>query len=438
MISFDPTLVGIVGFIIFLVLLMTTGLPIGVCMALVGFLGIWMISGWEVALSSLYQLPFGAVASWLLSVIPMFVLMGYIAFYSGFAKDAYDAAYKWVGRLPGGLAVATLIGAALFGACSGSSVAATATLGKLALPEMERYKYDRRLAAGTVAMGGTLDALIPPSILLVLYGVVTEQSISALLIAGILPGILSMACFILLVVARAWVRPALAPRGEKFSWREKLVGLKGVIGIAIIFFAVIGGLYTGTLTPTEAGAVGAFVMFILALGMRRLSWKNFKEVTTQSLKVYSTIFLIILGAYIFVRFLALTRLPINFAAWVVSLPVHPMVVYLGIIVAYLILGCFMDAIGLLLLTVPFIFVPMKALGFDLIWFGIIVVKMLEIGLLTPPVGIQTYVLKSVAPYLTLKDIVWGFTPFLLVDLFIVIGLLTLFPQIATILPSMMK
>ena len=186
---------------------MTTGLPIGVCMALVGFLGIWMISCWEVALSSLYQLPFGAVASWFLSVIPMFVLMGYIAFYSWFAKDAYDAAYKWVGRLPGGLAVATLIGAALFGACSGSSVAATATLGKLALPEMERYKYDRRLAAGTVAMGGTLDALIPPSILLVLYGVVTEQSISALLIAGILPGLLSMACFILLVVAIAWARP---------------------------------------------------------------------------------------------------------------------------------------------------------------------------------------------------------------------------------------
>ena len=438
MISLDPTLAGIAGFIIFLVLLMTTGMPIGVCMALVGFLGIWTISGWEVALSSLYQLPFGAVASWLLSVIPMFVLMGYIAFYSGFAKDAYDAAYKWVGRLPGGLAVATLIGAALFGACSGSSVAATATLGKLALPEMERYKYDRRLAAGTVAMGGTLDALIPPSILLVLYGVVTEQSISELLIAGILPGILSMGCFILLVVARAWARPELAPRGEKFSWRERLVGLKGVIGIAVIFVAVIGGLYTGTLTPTEAGAVGAFVMFILALGMRRLSWQNFKEVTTQSLKVYSTIFLIVLGAYIFVRFLALTRLPVSFSAWIVSLPVHPMVVYLGIIVAYLILGCFMDAIGLLLLTVPFIFVPMKALGFDLIWFGIIVVKMLEIGLLTPPVGIQTYVLKSVAPYLTLKDIVWGFTPFLLVDLFIVIGLLTLFPQIATILPSMMK
>jgi TRAP-type C4-dicarboxylate transport system permease large subunit len=192
------------------------------------------------------------------------------------------------------------------------------------------------------------------------------------------------------------------------------------------------------LTPTEAGAVGAFVMFILALSMKRLNWENFKEITAQSLKVYSTIFLIVLGAYIFVRFLALTRLPVDFAAWVVGLPVDPMVVYLGIIMAYLILGCFMDAIGLLLLTVPFIFVPMKTLGFDLIWFGIIVVKMLEIGLLTPPVGIQTYVLKSVAPYLTLRDIVRGFMPFLLVDIFIVIGLLTLFPQIATFLPSMMK
>jgi len=399
MINLDPALLGVLSFIAFIALLIL-GLPIGMAMALMGFCGIWMMKGSTVALNALFQLPFSAISSWLLSVIPMFILMGYIAFYAGFTRDAYDAAYKWVGRFPGGLAIATLIGAALFGACSGSSVAATAALGKVALPEMERYHYDRRLAAGTVAMGGTLDALIPPSILLVLYGVITEESIAKLLIAGILPGILSMVCFILLVIFRVLLRPELAPRGEKFSWKERFLSLKGTIGIGIIFVAIIGGLYTGIFTPTEAGAVGAFACLILSLVMRRMEWMNFQKVVYDSLKVFSSIFLIIL--------------------------------------VYLILGCFMDALGLLFLTVPFIFPAVVALGFNPIWFGIIVVKMLEIGLITPPVGIQAYVLKSVAPNISLSDIFRGFLPFFLVDLFIVIGLLTLFPQIVTFLPSMMK
>jgi len=438
MIGLDPATIGILGFFIFIVLI-SLGLPIGIGMAVVGFLGIWAMKGSAVALNALYQLPYSAISSWLLSVIPMFVLMGYIAFYSGFTRDAYDTAYKWVGRLPGGLAIATLIGAALFGACSGSSVAATAALGKVALPEMERHNYDRKLAAGTVAMGGTLDALIPPSILLVLYGVITEESIAKLLIAGILPGILSMLCFILLVFFRVILRPQLAPRGERFSWKERLLSLKGGVGIGIIFMAIIGGLYTGIFTPTEAGAIGACSCLILSLTMRRMNWENFKEVIYESLKVFSSIFLIILGAYIFVRFLALSRIPVAFSEFVVALPVHRMWIYAGIIVVYLILGCFMDALGLLFLTVPFIFPSVMALGFDPIWFGIIVVKMLEIGLITPPVGIQAYVLKSVAPpNITLGDIFRGFLPFFLVDLFIVIGLLTLFPQIVTFLPSMMK
>ena len=437
MISLDPTLIGILGFIVFIALL-AIGLPIGIGMAVVGFWGIWTLKGSAVALNALYQIPYSAVASWLLSVLPMFIFMGYIAFYAGFAKDAYGVAYKWFGRLPGGLAIATLMGAAAFGACSGSSVAATAALGKLAFPEMERYHYDRKLAAGTVAMGGTLAALIPPSILLVLYGVTTEESIAKLLIAGILPGLLSMFCFILLVVGIVIFRPQLAPPGESFSWKEKLLSLKGIGGILIIFVAISGGIYAGIFTPTEAGAVGAFTCLILALLMRRINWHLFKEMVYESLRVNATIFLIILGAYIFVRFLALTRLPVNFAEWIVTFQVHRMVIYAGIIVAYLILGCFMDAIGLLMLTVPFIFPSVVALGFDPIWFGIIVVKMLEIGLITPPVGIQTYVLKSVVPGLTLREIIIGFIPFFFVDLFIVVGLLTLFPQIATFLPSMMK
>ncbi len=418
--------------------MMVIGVPIGIGMGVVGFAGIWAIRGWPVALNALYQLPYSAVSNWLLSVIPMFIFMGYIAFHAGFARDAYETAYRWVGKMPGGLAVATLIGGALFGACSGSSVAATAAIGKLCLPEMERHGYDRKLAAGTAAMSGPLDALIPPSILLVLYGVITEENVAKLLIAGILPGILSMLAFIVLVIVRVKLNPSLAPAGESFSWKEKLVSLKGTIGIGIVFTTIIGGLYAGVFTPTEAGAVGACASLILALIMKRVNWKAFREVTYESLKVYSSIFMIILGAYIFVRFLALTRLPIAFSEFIVELPIHPMLIFAGIIGVYLILGCFMDALGLLFLTIPFIFAPMVKLGFDPIWFGIIVVKMLEIGLITPPVGIQAYVLKGVAPHLSMDDIFRGFVPFFLVDLFIVVGLLTLFPQIVTILPSMMK
>lgn len=433
----DPTWIGILGFFVFIGLLMM-GLPIGVGMALVGFCGIWAMKGSGAALNALYQIPYSAIASWLLSVLPMFIFMGYIAFFAGFARDAFVAAYRWFGRFPGGLAITTLVGAAAFGACSGSSVAATAALGKLAFPEMERYKYDRRLAAGTVAMGGTLAALIPPSILMVLYGVTTEESIAKLLIAGILPGLLSMFCFILLVVGIVVFRPQLAPPGESFSWKEKFVSLKGVGGILIIFISISGGIYAGVFTPTEAGAMGALTCLVLALGMRRLNWKVVKEILHESLRVNANIFLIVLGAYIFVRFLALTRLPVFLSEWVIALQVSPLVVFLCILMAYLILGCFMDAIGLLMLTVPFIFPSVVGLGFNPIWFGVIVVKMLEIGLLTPPVGIQAYVLKSVVPGLTLREIFVGFLPFFLTDLFVVLGLLIFFPQIATFLPSKMR
>lgn len=248
---------------------------------------------------------------------------------------------------------------------------------------------------------------------MVLYGVTTEQSIAKLLIAGILPGLLSMACFILLVIGIVIFRPHLAPPGKDFTWKEKIVSLKGVSGILIIFICISGGIYAGVFTPTEAGAVGAGTCLILAWAMKRLSWPLFKEIIQESLRVNATIFLIILGAYIFVRFLALTRLPVTLSEWIVNLHLSPLSVYLGILIAYLILGCFMDAIGLLMLTVPFIFPSIVALGFNPIWFGVIVVKMLEIGLLTPPVGIQAYVLKSVVPGLTLRDIFLGFLPFFL-------------------------
>lgn len=437
MISLDPNWIGACGFVVFLVLLFM-GVPIGIGMATVGFLGIVALKGFGPALNAFFTIPYSATASWLLSVIPMFILMGSIAFYAGFTRDAYNSAYRWVGKYPGGLSVATLMGAAAFGACSGSSIAATAALGRLALPEMERFGYDRRLAAGVVAMGGTLSALIPPSILLVIYGIITEVSIGKLLIAGIVPGILSMAVFALLVIVWAWAKPEHAPRGEVFSLGERIRSLKDVGGILLLFACVTGGIYSGVFTATEAGAVGAFVVLALAAAMRRVSWATFKEMIAETLRVVSSIFVIVLGAYVFIQFLALTRLPVEFGQWVVGLPVHKVWIIIGTVIVYLILGCFLDALGLILLTVPFMSPALFALGFDPIWFGVLVVKLVEIGLLTPPVGIQAYVLKGVAPGFSLKEIFTGFIPFFIVDIFCTIGLLIAFPKIVTFLPALMK
>jgi len=436
MIHLDPTLIGLLGMAIFVTLLIL-GIPIGIGMATIGFAGIVALKGFNVGLNALFTIPYSASASWILSVIPMFVMMGSLAFSAGFTKDAYNAAFKWVGRLPGGLSVATLLASAAFGACSGSSIATTAAMGKTAIPEMLRYGYNKRLAAGVCAMAGPIDALIPPSILLVIYGVLVEESIGKLLIAGTIPGILSMVLFIFVVITWAIIKPDHAPRGESFTWKERLFSLKNVVSIFLIFICVFAGLLFGVFTPTEAGAVGAFFIFLIALLMKRLNWSILKEVVGDTLKVTSYIFFIIIGAYIFIQFLALSRLPVVFGEWVVGLPIHRMFIMFGVIIVYLILGCFLDALGLILLTVPFISQAIFKLGFDPIWFGVMVVTLVEIGLITPPVGIQAYVLKGVAPQLSLQDIFMGFIPFFLVDLFLVIGLLLAFPGIATFLTTFM-
>ena len=436
MINLDPSIIAILGVLVFILLLLM-GVSIGIAMAIVGFAGIVVLKGFTIALATLFIIPYSSTASWLLSVIPMFILMGSIAFHCGFTRDAYNTAYRWVGRFPAGLAVATLIGAAAFGACSGSSVAATAALGKLALPEMIKYGYNKKLAAGVVAMGGTLAALIPPSILMVIYGIVTEVDIGKLLIAGILPGVLSMALFALLAVVWASFRPGDAPRGEKFSSKEKIVSLPKMSGILVLFLIVAGGILSGLFTPTEAGAVGAFVILIMAIMIRRFNWGIFKEVIFESLRVVSSIFLILVGAYIFIQFVALSRAPVVFAEWVAGFHFHRIIIIVGIIIVYLILGCFIDALGMILLTVPFISPTIFALGFDPIWFGVMVVKLVEIGALTPPVGIQSYVLKGVAPEIPLRDIFLGFVPFIIVDILLFMGLIIAFPQIATFLPSLM-
>lgn len=431
----SATLIAVLALVLFLIIL-AIGVPIGIAMGLVGFLGILVLRG-DAAFATLFTIPYSSMASWSLSVIPMFLLMGYVGFHAGFTKDAYDTAYKWLGRFPGGLAIATLFGGAAFGACSGSSIAATAALGKIAIPEMERMKYDLKLACGTAALAGTLDALIPPSILLVLYGIAAEQSVGKLLIAGTVPGIFCMLTFSALILVRAIINPAIAPRGEKTSAREKMASLKYTAPLVLIFLVVVAGLYTGVFTPTEAGATGAMAILVIAVGMGRIGWEKLKESVMETVRVTCSIFVIVLGAYIFVQFLAMSRLPISFAEWVVTLPVHRMWILIGVLGVYLVLGCFLDALGLILLTVPFIFPAIKAMGFDPIWFGVIVVKMVEIGLLTPPVGIQTYVLKGVVPHIPLETIFKGIFPFFIVDLFVNIGLMIVFPGIVLFLPNQM-
>ncbi len=436
MFQMDPTIIGIFGFVFFL-LLLAIGTPVGIGMAVVGFTGIVVSKGVNIALNTLYMVPYSATSSWLLAVIPMFVLMGEIAYFAGFTKDAYQTAYRWVGRMPGGVAIATLMGAAAFGACSGSSVATTAALGKVSLPEMKKYGYGDKLAAGVVGMGGTLSALIPPSIVLVIYGVITEENIGKLLVAGIIPGLMTLVFFAILVVVWAKIIPDHAPQGESFSWRERFISLKDSFPILTVFITVTGGIYTGVFTPSEAGAVGALVVLVMSVALKRNSWLTFKEIIGDTLRVVSSIFLIVIGAYVFIQFLAITRLPINFSEWIIGLNLDRMTILFGIIVVYLTMGCFLDAMGLILLTVPFIAPTVFALGFDSIWFGVIVVKLVEIGLLTPPVGIQAYVLKGVAPDLPLSTIFKGFLPFFAVDLLFTIGLLIIFPQLATFLTTFM-
>lgn len=417
--------------------MLVIGLPIGISMGIMGFVGLLALRGFGGALTSLFTIPYSSAASWSLSVIPMFVLMGYLTFYSGFAEDAYNTAYKWVGRLPGGIAIATLIGSGFFAAASGSSIAATATLGKMSLPQMQRFNYDTKLSVGCVAIGGTIAAVIPPSIMLVLFGIVTEQSVGRLLIAGIFPGILTVVVYCLLVFVRAKLNPRLAPRGETFPWAERFKSLPGLVGIIVIFGITIGGIYAGIFTPTEAGSLGAFVALVMALAMRRMNGGKFRDSVTETLRVTCSIFLIIIGAYIFIQFLAISRLPIMFGEWIVGLPVPHFVVFIGVVILYLILGMFLEAIGNLLLTVPFIFFAMQALGFDGIWLGVIVVKLIELGMITPPVGLQAFILHGVAPDIPLGDIFKGFVPYFLVDLLVTIPILYIFPQIATFLPSTM-
>lgn len=427
---------GYIGIAV-LVAILFSGMAIGVVMALVGFLGFAYITGTGPALVSIGTTPYGTSSTYSLSIIPLFVLMGAFCFHSGLSKDLYYSMYKWLGHLPGGLAMATVAGCAGFAAVSGSTVATTVTMGTVALPEMRRYKYDPSLATGCIAAGGSIGILIPPSIIMVIYCILTEQSIGKLFLAGFIPGILQALFYMVTIYILCRRNPSMGPQAEKSSIAEKFVSLKGTWGVITLFILVIGGLYLGVFTPTEAAGIGAFGAMLFALGRRKLSWRGFTGSLLETGKTTAMCLLILIGANILGYFLAISRLPTELSDFVSGLEVSRLVVLGIIILVYLFLGAITSSLAMIILTVPIFFPVIMNLGFDPIWFGIIIVRVVEIGGITPPVGINVFVLKGVAKDVPMYTIFRGIVPFLIAD-FLHMILIILVPQVALLLPGLMK
>jgi len=427
------------GFVltIALIVLLLLGMPVGFVMGAIGLMGMVYILGPKSGIAILRTTPYSTVASWTMTAIPLFVLMGEFAFYSGLGHELYRTGYKWLARLPGGLAMASVVSCAGFAAVSGSGIATAATLGAVALPEMKKYKYDDALATGSIAAGGTMGILIPPSIVLIIYGLLTEQSISLLFAAGILPGILEAVFYIITIYILCKRNPLLGPPGPSTTLKEKLFSLKDSWEILFLFALVMGGLYGGVFTPTEAAGVGAFLALVFGLARRRLTPKKFKESLIESGKITSMVFVILIGAMIFGYMLSITRLPHAMASYATTAPLDRYVILIMILVVYLIFGCFLSSLAMIVLTIPVFFPVIVALKFDPIWFGILVTRLAEIGAITPPYGINVFVIKGVAKDVPITTIYRGVFPFIITDL-VHVALLICVPQISLFLPSLMQ
>lgn len=430
-----PTLAGIVGFAALFVLL-AIRVPIGLAMMIVGAGGIAILNSMTAAMNVLGSFAFAYSAVFTLSVIPLFVLMGAFASVSGMGTDMYRTAYTWVGHRRGGLAAATILACAGFAALSGSSIAAAATMGKVSLPEMERYKYNPGLATGSIAAGGTLGILIPPSTVLIVYALLTEQSVGRLFLAGFLPGLLLTLLFVATVFTVAIMNPNAGPPGERVPMRERFKVLMSSGSLIFVVLVVIGGIYAGIFTVTEAAAVGAFLTFLHALWTRRMTIARFLEALLDTVKTTAMVFFILIGAHFFAPFLALTRIPVDLADAVGNLAIPALAILLVIIAAYIVLGTFMEGFAMMVLTVPIVLPIIMTLGYDPIWFGIIMVLVLEMGLISPPVGLNVFVVKGVAPHVPLSQIYKGILPFWLA-MAVCVGLLIAFPDIALFLPNTM-
>jgi len=431
----DPFLVGLIG-IGFMFGLVLLGVRVVFAASIVGLLGLVELLGWGPAAGIVGTIPHSKSSTYALSVLPMFIFIGFLAFHAGITQQLFDASRKWLAWVPGGLAVATVMATAGFAAVSGASTATAAVFSRVAIPEMLRYGYDRKLAAGVVAAGGTLASLIPPSAILVIYAIIVEESVGALLLAGFLPGLVSAIVYALIIVAWAMYRPKEAPAMEPATWSERFKSLPGVSPILLVVAIIMSSIYYGWATPTEAGALGAMVVFVLAL-FKGTRVKTISHALMESAKLTAMIFSLIWGVLIFVRFLGFSGLPEAFTQWITSIDASPMVIMICILLAYAVLGMFMDAIGMLLLTLPVVYPAVIALGFDSIWFGIIVVKMAEVCLITPPIGLNCFVVNGVRPDIPLTDVFKGITLFFVADV-LTIALLLAFPEIVTWLPNLMR
>jgi C4-dicarboxylate transporter DctM subunit len=430
------TTIGIIGVIV-LVIFLFSRMPVGFVMGFLGFIGFSYVRGLEPGLSLIARDVFDVFSSYGLTVVPLFVFMGQVAFHSGISRRLYDSAYVLVGSRKGGLAMATVAACAGFSAISGSTNATAATMATVTLPEMKRYKYDMSLATGTVAAAGSLGILIPPSVIFIVYGILTEQSIGKLFLAGIFPGILLSILFMLTIYLRVRRRPSLAPPGPKTALREKINSFAGVLETLVIFVMVMGGIFFGIFTPTEAASAGAFLTLLIALIRKQLTWQGFVQSLADTTRISCMVMVIVTGAVIFGHFMAVTRLPYDLAAWVTSLPLPRHVIMMVIVLVYLVGGCFMDALAMIMLTIPIFFPVAEALGFDPIWFGVVIVLITEMGVVTPPVGVNVYVVYGVAKDVPLEVIFKGVLPMVLA-LLVCNLILLFFPQIALYLPSLMR
>ncbi len=432
----SPCTIGLIG-IAALILLLFARIPVGFAMAIVGFTGFVQLVNLDAALSLLARDVFSTFSSYGLTVIPLFIFMGQVSFHAGISRRLYDTAYAFIGHRPGGLAMATVGACTAFGAICGSSPATAATMATVALPEMKRYNYSMELATGAVASGGSLGMLIPPSVVFIVYGIMTEQSIGKLFMAGIFPGLLIAGLFCLAISLSCRRHPELGPSGPPTSWRNRFQSLKGTGETLLIFGLVMGGLFVGFFTPTEAGAIGALCSIGIALMGRNLTFAKLKISLFETTRTACMVMIIVTGAVIFGHFLAVTRIPYDLAGWVAALPLPRFLIMMVIITVYLIGGCFIDALALILLTVPIFYPVILALNYDPIWFGVIIVLVTQMGVISPPVGINVYVVKGVAPEIPLATIFRGVIPFLIA---LIVGsiILIAIPQISIFLPGLMS
>ena len=431
----SPVTIGIIG-ILLLFLLLALRMQIGLSMALVGFLGFAALAALKPSFAILGMEPFKIGATYSLSVIPLFILMGQFANYSKMGFDIYQTVYRWVGFLPGGLSMATVGACAGFAAISGSSLAAAATMGMVALPEMKRFNYDDALATGCVAAGGTLGILIPPSTVMIIYGILTEQPIADLFMAGIIPGILLCGLFIFTIYIMSLKYPHLGPPGPKFSFSRRVKALKRTWSFLALFLLVIGGLYTGWFTPTEAAGVGAFGAFLIVIAKKRLTRHNLGAALGETTRTTAMVFLILIGAHIFGYFLTVSQIPDQLSLLAAQSGLNRYLILSGLILAYIIMGCFMEGLAMMVLTIPIVYPMILDLGFDPIWFGVIITLVMEMSLITPPVGINVFIISGIAKEIPMGVIFRGVLPFWFAMLACII-LIVLFPQIALFLPRSM-